>query len=290
MMGESCSPRAQVDGAALRYRRRGQGRPVVLLHPLRMQLEYFNALCPKLDDLDVELIAVDLPGHGHSTAPAVDYTASYFTNTIAAFLDALTLADAVMVGESIGASIALGLAARQCSPVTGIVALNPYDYGRWGGIRRSSTLANVVFTSMLLPLVGAVVARAGPKVVLRRVLEGGLYDPGHLTSQLVDELHRSGRRPGHSHALRSLSRNWQSWIAAREHYPAIQLPVTLVYGDHDWSNHDEQDANRRAIPRVRSTTIDQCGHFSSLEQPGRVADLIRDFLAMSPCSKRKGDR
>jgi pimeloyl-ACP methyl ester carboxylesterase len=282
------SSTAQVHGAAVRYQRRGDGRPVVLLHPLRMQLEYFEPVCSELDDADAELIAVDLPGHGHSSAPAVDYTASYFTNTVEALLDNLNVADALVVGESIGASIGLGLAARHCRRVAGVVALNPYDYGRWGGIRRSSAIGNIVFTTMLPPLIGPVVARAGTKGVLRRVLEGGLYDPRHLSPQLVDELYESGRRPGHGRALRSLSRNWQSWISARDGYLAIQIPVTLAYGDHDWSNHDEQDANRRAIPAVRATTIHNCGHFSTLDQPAHVSALIRDFLAL-PGRTHKAD-
>ena len=106
------SSTAQVNGAALRYQRRGAGRPVVLLHPLRMQLEYFDPLCAELGDAGAELIAVDLPGHGHSAAPAVDYTASYFTTAVEALLDDISVADAIVVGESIGASIGLGLAAH----------------------------------------------------------------------------------------------------------------------------------------------------------------------------------
>src|SRR6516165_10080184 len=277
----SGSSTAQANGAALRYQRRGDGRPVVLLHPLRMQLEYFDTVCSELGDAGAELIAVDLPGHGHSGAPAADYTASYFTDAVQALLDDIGVVGAIVVGESIGASIGLGLAARHCSRVAGVVALNPYDYGRWGGIRRSSAIGNIVFTAMLLPLVGPVVSEAGTKGVLRRVLEGGLYDPRHLSPQLVDELHRSGRRPGHGRALRSLSHSWQSWISGRDRYPAIQIPVTLAYGDHDWSNEDERDANRRAIPAARATTIHDCGHFSSLDQPAHVAALIQDFLALT---------
>jgi pimeloyl-ACP methyl ester carboxylesterase len=291
MTGQSVggSAMAQVNGAAVRYRRRGDGRPVVLLHPLRMQLEYFDPVCSELRDADVELIAVDLPGHGHSGAPAADYTASYFTDAVEALLDDIGVADAIVVGESIGASIGLGLAARHCSRVAGVVALNPYDYGRWGGIRRSSAIGNVVFTTMLLPLIGPVVARAGTKGVLRRVLEGGLYDPRHLSPKLLDELHQSGRHPGHSRALRSLSRNWQSWISARDRYPAIQIPVTLAYGDHDWSNDGERDANRRAIPAVRASTIHDCGHFSSLDKPAHVTALIRDFFALPGLNTHKAD-
>jgi pimeloyl-ACP methyl ester carboxylesterase len=283
------SAMAQVNGAAVRYRRRGDGRPVVLLHPLRMQLEYFDPVCSELGDADVELIAVDLPGHGHSSAPAVDYTASYFTDAVEALLDDISVIDAVVVGESIGASIGLGLAARHCSRVAGIVALNPYDYGRWGGIRRSSAIGNIVFTTMLLPLIGPVVAQAGTKGVLRRVLGGGLYDPRRLSPQLLDELHESGRRPGHGRALRSLSRNWQSWISARDRYPAIQIPVTLAYGDHDWSNNNERNANRQVIPAARASTIHDCGHFASLDKPAHVTALIRDFLALPGRNTHKAD-
>jgi len=79
-----------------------------------------------------DIVALDLPGHGHSSAPAVDYTAAYFTDMPERFLDACGLENAVLVGESIGASIALGLAARRNPRVARVVALNPYDYGRWG--------------------------------------------------------------------------------------------------------------------------------------------------------------
>jgi pimeloyl-ACP methyl ester carboxylesterase len=271
---------AQVLEADVRYDRRGQGRPVVLLHPLRMQLEYFNPLCTELEDADLELISVDLPGHGHSSAPSVAYNARYFTDSIEALLDHLDLHDATVVGESIGGSIALGLAARHCHRVVGVVALNPYDYGKWGGVRRSSTTGNIVFTTMLLPIVGPVVARAGTRTVLRRVLEGGFYHPDRLSPELVDRLHQSGWRPGHARALRSLTRNWDSWIAARRSYGDIQVPITLVYGDNDWSHQDERDSNRRAIPNARTASIERCGHFSSLEKPACVATLIRLALGL----------
>ena len=63
----------------------------------------------------------------------------------------------------------------------------------------------------------------------------------------------------------------------------------LAYGDHDWSNYDERDANRRAIPAVRATTIHDCGHFSSLEKPAYVTALIRDFLTLPGLNTHKAD-
>jgi len=40
-----------------------------LLHPLRAQLEYFVPLLRHLDTAQAEVIAVDLPGNGQSSAP-----------------------------------------------------------------------------------------------------------------------------------------------------------------------------------------------------------------------------
>jgi pimeloyl-ACP methyl ester carboxylesterase len=269
--------RVTVAGADIRYLRVGRGRPIVLLHTLRTQLEYFGPLLEHVDIDRVEVIAIDLPGHGESSAPAVDYTTGYFTDTVAALLDELEIQDAVVVGESIGGSIALALAARGDPHVAHVVAGNPYDYGRRGGIRRSSALANVLFTAMLWPVVGSVVARTETKGILRGVLRGGLHDPAALPEELVEKLSRCGGLPGHARAFRSLCRHWRSWIDARALYGAIALPVTLVYGDDDWSRPAERDANAHAIPGVRTMTLTDSGHFSSLERPQEIARLIDEL-------------
>jgi pimeloyl-ACP methyl ester carboxylesterase len=74
--------------------------------------------------------------------------------------------------------------------------------------------------------------------------------------------------------LRSLSRHWRSWIAARRDYPKIAVPVTLVYGDHDWSRLAERTANAQAIRGVEVVTLAECGQIPSLERPDAVARLI----------------
>src|SRR5919197_3542525 len=158
--------RAEAEGE-LHYLRTGSGRPLVLLNTLRTQLEYFRRLIDRLDTGAAEVIAVDLPGHGHSPAPAVDYTANYFADSVERLLERLDVREAIILGDSIGGTIALMLAARRNPRIAQVIAVNPYDYGRWGGIRRSSTLANVIFAAMLSPGIGPVVARSGSRRVLR---------------------------------------------------------------------------------------------------------------------------
>jgi pimeloyl-ACP methyl ester carboxylesterase len=266
------------NGSALRFLRAGAGSPVVLLHTLRTQLEYFAPLVEALGP-DVEVVVPDLPGHGRSEAPAVDYTAAYFTDTISEFLDACHLSNVTLVGESIGASIGLGLASRKNPRVARVVAINPYDYGEGGGIRRSSTLANALFTLMLRPVVGRIVLATGTKQIFRKVMEGGVHDPHNLPASLVDELWTCGALPGHARAFLSLCREWRTWIEARASYPAIETPVTLIYGEHDWSRDKDREANRAALRNARYVSLAGTGHFSCLERPDEISRIIREEVS-----------
>jgi pimeloyl-ACP methyl ester carboxylesterase len=267
--------RTTINGCDVRYLRAGSGRPVVFVHTLRTQLDMFLQVIERLDTTQAEVIAIDLPGHGESAAPLVDYTAGYFSDAVEALLEQLELHDTVFVGESIGASIGLILAARGNPRIARVLAVNPYDYGRWGGARRSSLLNNVVFTTILWPVLGPIVARAGTKRLLRLVLAGGLDDRHNLPPDLADEIARCGRLPGHARAFRSLCLQWRSWLSARTQYSQVNVPVTLVYGDKDWSHPAERDANARAIPGAYVVTLNATGHFASLEKPSEIAGLIQ---------------
>jgi pimeloyl-ACP methyl ester carboxylesterase len=273
-MAQSDTYRATLGGCEIRYRRLGAGQPVVLVHTLRTQLEYFRVLIDEIDRMRYDVIALDLPGHGESTAPRGDYTADYFSNAVEALLEHCALHDVVLVGESIGGSIALILAARGNPRLQRVVALNPYDYGRWGGIRRSSPLNNAIFTTMLSPGVGPLVPYAATRGILSLVMAGGLHDRKNLPQELVDAMHRCGLLPGHPRAFRSLSQQWRSWIAARDKYPSIELPVILAYGQEDWSVPAERDANAKTIPGAQAVTLEGAGHFSCLEKPTEIASLI----------------
>jgi pimeloyl-ACP methyl ester carboxylesterase len=168
------------------------------------------------------------------------------------------------------------LAARGNVRVARVVAVNPYDYGRLGGIRRSSRLANVLFTMFQWPVVGPFTMALGTKGILRRVMEGGFHDRRHLPPELVQQLWECGSLPGHSRAFLSLSREWRSWIEARAAYARVHVLVTLVYGDRDWSLAQEREANAHALPAAQVLALVACGHFASLERPADIAELIRE--------------
>src|SRR5215472_16271339 len=88
----------RVAGSDVRFLRRGAGQPLVLLHTLRTQLEYFLPLMERLDRTRYEVIVPDLPGHGRASAPPVAYSAEYFTRAVEELLAAWDVREAVIAG------------------------------------------------------------------------------------------------------------------------------------------------------------------------------------------------
>jgi pimeloyl-ACP methyl ester carboxylesterase len=262
-----------VAGHRLRVITVGSGPPLLLLHTLRTQADYFGRLVPYLVE-DWTVTIVDLPGHGFSDAPHVEYDQVFLTDTIRALMQIRDMRNVVIAGESIGASIALALAAEHNCRVRSVVALNPYDYvdGGAGGIGRASPIAHVYFHALDWPLVGWIAAHVEPRFALQKILRSGFSDKDEFPDQYMNVLYDVGVEP---HAILSVEREHESWVRARAQYPHIRVPVHLVYGNQDWSRTVDRNANARAIPTARLTTIPDAGHFSSLEKPALVAAIIQ---------------
>jgi pimeloyl-ACP methyl ester carboxylesterase len=278
----------ELDGQRVRYIVTGEGSPLVLLHTLRTQLDMFQKVIPDLARHH-RVYALDYPGHGWSDIPRVDYTPEFFVRVVGRFLDRLDIRDATLAGESIGGSIALLLTARRHPRVRRVIAVNPYDYDRGRGVRRSSTLANLIFATSRIPLLGATVMRLRNSWIERGILAGGVHRKGALPASLVREMYAVGNREGHYQAFLSLVRNWPDWERARSEYPQIQLPVLLLYGEHDWSRPGERAANLRDIPNAQMRVVPNAGHFLALDAPEDFIHQITEFIATTEEQPRSVD-
>src|SRR5436190_22618051 len=111
------------------YARSGSGPPLLLIHGLGGVGRYWDALVPRLTD-DYDVIVVDLPGFGRSVPlPGPVVTCRDLAVAVAGLLDALELADAHVVGHSLGGGVAFELGA--IGRARTIVGLAPA--GLWGG-------------------------------------------------------------------------------------------------------------------------------------------------------------
>jgi pimeloyl-ACP methyl ester carboxylesterase len=262
------------DGTRLRYLKAGSGPPLVLLHTVRTQLDHFQLVIPRLLGA-FTVYALDLPGMGWSDITrGASYGEPALRRALVEFLASLDLRDVVLAGESMGATVTLTASTEPDlrERIRGVVAVNPYDYPQ--GVARANAVGAIYIGAARLPAIGPVVTHMENKPVLGIVLRGGLVDGSKLPGDYLAELRRAGRRRGYPHVAREVYRNVDSMVAARELYCRVTVPVTLVYGDHDWSRVPERDANVALVADARSISLPETGHFAALEQPARVAEIL----------------
>ena len=111
----------------------GPGAPVLFLHFSGANLRMWDRIIPQMKSAH-RCIAVDLRGHGKSSAPASGYNASDFAGDVLGVLDALAIGRAHLVGSSLGAEVGLRLAAAHPERVLSLTADGALcsEYGPYG--------------------------------------------------------------------------------------------------------------------------------------------------------------
>ncbi|MDA9433834.1 alpha/beta fold hydrolase [Bradyrhizobium sp. CCBAU 51627] len=261
---------------SLRFQKIGNGPPLLLIHTIRTQLEYFRSLAPLLAGSHT-VYTIDLPGHGHSPIDlSARFDESYLRQAVIRFIEELNLSELTVVGESIGGALALTVAASLPQRVKRVYTINPYDYEtRYGdGIRRGNWFANFIIGSLQIPVLGAINASLENQMVLGKIMGGGFHDPRKLPADLLAEFGQAARRPGYKRIARRVLAGWRSWSKARDYYGQVSAPVTLIYGDSDWSLPSERERTRSLIPTAQIVTLRNTGHFSAVENPSELARVI----------------
>ncbi len=251
-----------VGGRTLRYLRRGQGSDVVLLvHGFGGDLNnwLFNH-----EALAVQrtVYALDLPGHGESTKDVGAGTLRELAQALAAFLDAVGVSSAHLVGHSLGGAVALTLAAGEPQRVRSLALLASAGLGTEidaGYIEGFVTAAN---RNALKPHVAKLFADA--RLVTRR---------------LIDDLLKYKRLEGVEASLRLLSEKMISGgrqaTMLRDELARLRQPVLVV-----WGSEDQIIPARHAsgLPSsVQVELIPAKGHMVMMEAAGEVNRLLNAF-------------
>ena len=228
----------------------GEGKPIVLVHGLGLGHRSWDRVAPRLSAEGLRVVSYDQRGHGGSDV-SDDYSPSAFCEDLAAVLGELGLEKPILVGHSLGATIALEHAAAHggCAVVVCVdggvpVALPSAD---WEAMR-----AEMRRPIPRLAVWAMKVARLGTKLSfeeLRRVVE--VYE--------VNITNLEGA------------------------YDRITCPVLMVMGsraDPVPQGEEIREAVsqgvrslREAHPVVRVEWL-PCGHNVPLERPAELAELI----------------
>lgn len=100
-----------------------QNRTFLLIHGLGDEADSWRKVFEPLSGFG-RVIAPDLPGFGRSDKPKRAYQLEFYANTMAALLQSLNVSNAVLVGNSMGAAVAVRLALRRPDLVERLVVVD----------------------------------------------------------------------------------------------------------------------------------------------------------------------
>ena len=271
------------DGEKVRVIKTGSGEPLLLMHTIRTQIELFSEMIPFYAS-KYTVYAIDLPGHGQSSInKKINYDEPYLRSSIIDVIDKLSLTNLTLIGESIGATLSLTVAAQIPEKIKQVIAVNTYDFEtRYAdGIRRGNFIANFMMWNYSIPINGAIFAALENRFFLTLVMNGGVTKIKTIPTWLMKMFDKTGHRPGYSFLGRNILKNWRSWAQAKNQYQKITSPVTLIYGEHDWSTPIERNLTLSKIPQAKFETIPDSGHFLSIDNPHALKLLMTKHLRAS---------
>jgi pimeloyl-ACP methyl ester carboxylesterase len=119
-------PRVEVDGVTINYDVQGEGEPLLLIPYLSADHACYAFQLPAYTE-HFSCIAIDLPGSGESDKPVGPYSTEGYADQVAAFLGAIGIERAHVAGVSLGAGVAMHLAARHPERVRSLSLHSAWD-------------------------------------------------------------------------------------------------------------------------------------------------------------------
>lgn len=201
--------------------------PVLLVHGWGACVYTYRYLLPALSHAGRRAIAFDLRGHGLSAKPrgAVNYRTAVLLGDVLELFDTLGLAQADVVGHSLGGGVALQLALAAPARVRRLVLAAPVGLSRVR-LRR--------FARIVTPRATDRFARyLTPRWLTSFLLHGAYGDPRRVPNEAIDEYWAPSQFPDYYRAVRALLRafSWRPLTAAE--LARIEQPALVILGTAD---------------------------------------------------------
>lgn len=229
------------------YEVMGEGTPLLLLHGGLVGIDTFSAQTPVL----AERHRVYLPerrGHGHTADVDGPITYEIMARDTAAFMEAVALPKAHLLGWSDGAVVALLVALRRPELVDKLV------------------------------LIGACASREGYTPETRASFET-------VTRQdvpILEQMYALASPDGPEHFGVVFDKLKPQWATEPNIGPAelgrVPAETLILIGDHDIVTVEHAAAMQRAMPDAELAVVPGASHMAPMEKPAIVNGLILDFL------------
>lgn len=249
----------------------GQGEPVVLLHGIPTWSYLYHDVIPLLAE-EVRILAPDFLGHGYSDRrDRFDRSLRAQTRMILAFLDALGIERATVVGHDTGGGVALILAVEHPERIARLVLSNVVAYDSWP-IDDMIALGNPEW-------------RAKSPAEIAEFVASGLPDGLHNAERLTPAFREGIVAPysdeeGKISLIRNASAlNTNHTTALMDRHGDIAAPTLCLWGVHDpWQTIRDGERLAREIPNARLVRQENASHWIPQDAPEEFAREILAFL------------
>ena len=222
----------KVNGVRLHFVERGTGDTVVLLHGNGSMIQDFES--SGLIDLvakDHRVIVFDRPGFGHSERPRnVVWTPNAQAELIQRALAQLGVSNAIVLGHSWGASVAVAMALKYPTLVRGLVLASGYCYPT----PRPDVVAMAVPS---LPVVGDILSHTLSPLLSRLIwplMLRKIFGPRSVPKKFGAFPREMALRPSQIRASAAESALMiPDAFMLRHRYPDLKMPVVILAGDQD---------------------------------------------------------
>jgi pimeloyl-ACP methyl ester carboxylesterase len=259
----------QIDGTRIRYIDAGRGVPVLFLHGLGASMYAWRKNLAPVAAAGFRIIAFDNRGFGFSDKPPTPYDNAAYARLAVALMDSLHLADAVLVGHSMGGAVAAEVAIEYPQRVRGLVLIGSAGLGA-----REPALFRVA----RWPLVGPALLAFRGRGLTARLLKATYADPGKVTDGDVDQYYAPVAQSEYGRALRGVLRQFR-FSALNGRLDRIAAPTLVLWGEADrWVPIGLGRALASGISRSAFLSVPHAGHSVQEEAPDEVNRLLIRFL------------
>lgn len=259
-------------GVPTRTLRAGEGDAVVFLHGTSGHLEAFSRNLAA-HAAQYSCHAIDMLGHGYTGKPDFPYEIPRYVEHLLAYLDAVGIERAHIVGESLGGWVGARTAIDHPDRVVSLQLLCA------GG-----TVANPAVMERIRTSTKAAVTSDDIDLTRKR-MQLLMADPADATEELVEVRHAIYHRPDFVKNIDNLlclqdMETRQRNLLRPDDLARITVPTLVVWGrENPFGEVPEATRMHEAIPGSRLELFDHCGHWPQHEQAALYNPLSLEFIA-----------
>lgn len=256
----------------------GKGPPVILLHGFGGSMWNWEYQYEALAESHRVLIP-DLLGSGLSDKPPGPYSPKELIDFFRAFMDVMNIPQAVLIGNSMGAGLAMGMALDYPERVERLVLISGFPPNL------KENVASRKYQQFMYhrpPLWLAKIGNwVGGRSTTEHLLREIIFRQELITPLVIERSFQNRQRGGLLEPLYALLDNIDDWEAQYgRRINQIGQQTLVLWGAHDRVfPPDVGEHLTNALPHATWQVVPDSGHLPQWEQPEIVNQTIRNFLS-----------